>query len=365
MTKRLVIAIVLLGLIAGGLVGFNQFRDRMIADFFANMPVQPLPVEVIEASAGEWQPTLTAIGTVHAAQGVDLTVEAAGIVREIGFEPNTEVDQGQLLLRLDSEVQNADLAAVRAQLELERTNLARQQELQSRGVASDVTLDQSRAGFAAAEAQLARAEAVIAQRALRAPFAGTIGLARVDIGQYVSPGTIVTTLQDLDTMRVDFSMPEQALPFLAVGQRLHVRIEGDQRRFDGEITGIDPRVDPSSRMASLRGRVDNPDFALTPGQFARVEIDLPLETEVIALPQTVVTSSLYGDFVYAVSESENGDDAGLIVQQVFVTTGRRSAGLVEIREGVAPGDRIVATGQNRLSNRAPVTIATTAPEAAQ
>lgn len=362
MIKRLVIAIILLGLVTVGLVGFNQFRDQMIADFFSNMPVQPLPVEVVEARGQEWQPVLTAIGTVHAAQGTDLTVEAAGIVREIGFEPNTEVTEGQLLLRLDSEVQQADLTAARAQLELERTNLDRQQELQSRGVASNVTLDQSRAGFAAAEAQVARAEAVIAQRALRAPFAGTIGLARVDIGQYISPGTIVTTLQNLETMRVDFSLPEQTLPYLQIGQRLHVRIEGDARRFDGEITGIDPRVDPSSRMASLRGRVDNPDFALTPGQFARVEIDLPLDEGVIALPQTAVISSLYGDYVYVVRENEEAE--GLVVRQVFVTPGRRSEGLVEISEGVAPGDRIVTTGQNRLNNRAPVTIAA-APEVAQ
>ena len=160
-------------------------------------------------------------------------------------------------------------------------------------------------------------------------------------------------------MRVDFSLPEQTLPYLHVGQRLHVRIEGDERRFDGEITGIDPRVDPSSRMVSLRGRVDNPDFALTPGQFARVEIDLPTETGVIALPQTVVISSLYGDYLYVVRDNEEADEDGLIVRQVFVTTGRRSGALVEISEGVAPGDRIVATGQNRLNNRAPVTISDT------
>jgi len=354
MIKRLVIAIILLGLVVAGLVGFNQFRDQMIADFFDNMPVQPLPVEIVEVQGRDWQPLLMAIGTVHAEQGTDLTVEAPGIVREIGFSTNTEIAQGQLLLRLDSEVQEADLTAARAHLQLERTNLERQQELQSRGVASNVTLDQSRAGFAAAEAQVARAEAVLGQRILRAPFAGTIGLVRVDIGEYISPGTIVTTLQELNTMRVDFSLPEQALPYLVVGQPLHVRVEGDSRRFDGEIIGIDPRVDPSSRMVSLRGRIDNPDFALTPGQFARVQIDLPLESDVVALPQTSVISSLYGDYVYVVTENDEAE--GLIVRQVFVTPGRRSEGLIEIREGVAPGDRVVATGQNRLNNRAPVTI---------
>ena len=364
MTRRLVIAVLLLALLGGGLVGFNIFRDRMIAGFLADRPEQVLPVETVTAAAVTWQPSLSAIGTVNAAQGVELTVEAAGIVREIGFEANADVSAGQTLLRLDDEVQQADLAAARTSLALERANLAREQELQSRGVASDARLDQIRAAFDAASTQVARAEAVIAQRRLVAPFGGTIGLPRVDRGAYVSPGTAVATLQDLETMRVDFSLPEQALPRLFIGQRLHVRIDGDGREFDGEIRGIDPRVDPGSRMVALRGSVDNPDRALTPGQFARVRIDLPDEAGVIALPQTAVTTSLYGDFTYVVREREDAADT-LEVRQVFVTLGRRSGGRVEIAEGLSEGDRVVASGQNRLTNRAAVTLAdTTAPEAA-
>lgn len=354
MVKRIVIAAILLALVGGGLVGFNLFRDRMITQIFANLPVQALAVETVTAEPITWQPALNSIGTVNANQGVDLTVEAPGILREVGFAPNTQVEAGQLLIRLDDVVQRADLEAARTQLELEQANLARQQELQSRGVATSATLEATQAAFRAAEAQVARAEAVVEQRRVTAPFAGTIGLLRVDLGQYVQPGTIIATLQDLDKMRVDFSLPEQNLPDLFIGQTLHLRSDEAAQSFDGQISGIDPRVDPSSRLVAVRGTVEQPDAALTPGQFVRLRLDLPVEDGVIALPQTAVISSLYGDFVYVVRPREN-DAETLEVRQVFVTPGRRSEGMIEIREGIVAGDRIVTTGQNRLSNGAPVT----------
>ncbi|MGP9788339.1 efflux RND transporter periplasmic adaptor subunit [Roseinatronobacter sp. NSM] len=365
MLKRFIIAALLLVVLGGGLVGFNLFRDQMIAQFLANRPVQALPVETIEVRATTWSPVLNAIGTVNAAQGVELTVEAAGIVREIGFQSNADVAEGDILLRLDDEVQRADLNAAQSQLALEQLNLDRALELQSRGVTANVQLDQARAAFDVASAQVARAQAVIQQRRLVAPFAGIVGLPRVDVGQHIAPGTIVATLQELDQMRVDFSLPEQALPSLSIGQGLDIRVQGDDRRFRGEIRGIDPRVDPNSRMVSLRGTVENPDRALTPGQFARIEIRLPQEDGVIALPQNAVVTSLYGDFAYVVRPSEDDADQ-LVVRQTFVTTGRRNNGVVEIIEGISDGDRVVSAGQNRLSNRAPVTLAdTTTPQVAQ
>ncbi|MGY6409608.1 MAG: efflux RND transporter periplasmic adaptor subunit [Alkalilacustris sp.] len=358
MTIRMIIALVLLAVVGGGLVGFNMFRDRMIAQFIAEAPEQALPVETVEAEAVTWRPSLQAIGTVNAAQGVQLTVEAAGIVRRISFEANDLVSEGDVLVQLDDEVQRADLDAARTQVALERANLAREEELESRGVASQARLEQIRAAFDAAEAQLARAEAVIAQRRVVAPFDGTIGIPRVDRGGFVSPGDVVATLQDLDTMRVDFSLPEQTLPSLAIGQTIHIRVDGDDRTFDGEITGIDPRVDPGSRLVAVRARVDNPDRALTPGQFARVRIDLPEEDGVVALPQTAVTTSLFGDFAFVVREREDEEDV-LEVRQVFVELGRRDGGRVEIVDGIEAGDRVVSAGQNRLSNRAAVRLAET------
>lgn len=355
MIKRLVIAVVFLAVVGGGLIGFNLFRDRMIEQIFANLPVQPLAVETVEAEAVTWQPALTAIGTVNAIRGVDLTVEAPGILREVLFEANSQVKDGQLLVRLDDVVQRADLEATRAQLELERANLSRQQELQNRGVTTNATLDTAQAAFRAAEAQVARAEAVVEQRQVIAPFAGTIGLLRVDIGQYVQPGTIIATLQDLQTMRVDFTLPEQNLPDLSIGQALSLRSDEGEQVFEGRINGIDPRVDPSSRLVALRGTVETAGGTLTPGQFVRLNVVLPEESGVIALPQTAVQSSLYGDFVYVVRPAEEGADTR-VARQVFVTPGRRSDGRIEIREGIAAGDVVVVSGQNRLTNGAPVTL---------
>ena len=355
MVKRLIIAIILLGAIGGGLVWFNMFRDNMITQIFANMPQQPATVSTVEAQPVTWTPVIEAIGTVNAAQGVDLTVESAGVVKEILFEPNTTVEVGAVLLRLDDVVQSADVEAARTQAELERSNLTRAQDLTRRGVTTNVSLDQTQAAAQAAEAQLARAIAVLEQRQLSAPFAGTIGLPRVDLGQYVAPGTIVATLQDISTMRVDFSLPEQDLPNLSIGQQIEVRIEGLDETFPGELTGIDPRVDPATRLVALRGSITNAQGKLTPGQFVRIEVGLPAEEGVIALPQTAVSSSLYGDYVYLVRSSEENAEQ-LVVAQVFVKPGRRSGGVVEIAEGVSPGDQVVSAGQNRLSNGQPAIV---------
>jgi membrane fusion protein, multidrug efflux system len=359
MFKRLLIAVLLLSLVAGGLVGFNLFRDRMIADFFANMPVNPTTVSTVEVEPVAWRPTLSAIGTVYAAQGVDLSVEAGGIVREILFSPNETVEAGQALVRLDDTVQRADVAAAETQLSLEAANLERARELSARGVATNVSLEASEAAANAAEAQLARANALLEQRRLVAPFAGTIGLPQVELGQYIQPGTIVATLQDLDAMRVDFALPEQQLGAVAIGQPVHVRADGDERTFDGAILGIDPRVDPSTRMVRVRGGTDA-GGALTPGQFVRIAIDLPEEEGIVALPQTAVVTSLYGDYVYAVRPSED-DPEQLVARQVFVGLGRRSGGSVEILSGVSAGDTIVSAGQNRLSSGVPVVIDNSVP----
>lgn len=356
MIKRMIVAILLLALVGGGLVGFNFYRDQMIEQFFADMPVQTLPVSSITAEPTIWRPTINTIGTAHAARGVDLTVEAAGIVQEVLFSSNEQVEDGQLLLRLDDAVQNADLEAAQTQLDQEELGLERTRELQTRGVATSVSLEGAQASFQAAQAQIARVSALVDQRRLKAPFAGTIGLPRVDVGQYVSPGTPVTTLQDIETMRVDFSLPERQLPNLFMGQGLSVRIEGRDEAFSGSITGIDPRVDASSRLVAVRGMIENPGGEITPGQFVRVEIDLPQEDDVIAIPQTALITSLYGDFVYVVAPDED-DEEILRARQVFVQPGRRSQNLIEISSGIEPGDIVVSTGQNRLSNGAPVSLA--------
>lgn len=361
MIKRLVIAIVLLVLIGGGLVGFNLFRNQAIETFFANRPVQPTPVATVTIGESAWKPTIDAIGTVSALSGADLAVETAGTVKSIEFEPNQQIEAGDLLVQLDDAVQQADLQAARADLDLKEQSQERARELQQRGVGSDVTLQAATAAANTAIAQVEKLKAVLQQKQLRAPFDGTIGIPQIDIGQYVSPGTVAVTLQDLESLRVDFSLPEQRLSDLKAGQPIRIGIVEDDLPITGKITGIDPKIDPSSRLVSVRGEFKAGGMTFSPGQFVRVKVELPQEDGVLSVPQTAVVSSLYGDYVYTVRKDEDrqqaeGKPEPLEVRQAFVTVGRSSGSRIEIVRGLEPGAVVVVSGQNRLVNGGPVTI---------
>lgn len=384
MIKRFLIAFILLAVVVGGIVGFNMFRDRAIEQFFANMPVAAVTVSAETVEPQAWTPGIEAIGTVSAAQGVDLTVETAGVIRDVLFRANQQIEDGEVLIQLDDAVQKADLEAGKTQAALDKTTLDRATELQRRGVGSDVTLEQARAAFSASESQVAKLQAVLDQKQLRAPFSGTIGIPRVDLGQYLAPGTIVATLQDLETMRADFSIPEQQLNLLKIGGPVRFGVTAADMPFKGTIKGIEPKVDPTSRLVSVRAEVTNPEGRLTPGQFVQVEVVLPEEKDVLAIAQTALVTSLYGDYVFVVRPARNGDgkaaaapadgaaaapaqeaaEPSLAAVQIFVKAGRRSHGLVEILEGIKPGDQVVTAGQNRLSNGTPVKVDNTVNPAA-
>jgi membrane fusion protein (multidrug efflux system) len=384
MIKRMLIAIVLLGVICGGLVGFNLFRQQAIENFFATMQPPAVTVSASEVEATTWQPVIEAFGTVGAAQGVDLAVQTSGVVEEILFTANDRLDEGQLLVQIDDAIERADLIAARAAVERDRQALERVRTLSERGVSSSANLETAESDLAASTSQLQRLEAVLEQKAVKAPFSGIIGIPRIEVGQYVSAGTEIATLQNLDRMRVDFTVREQDLGRIEIGQSVRSGVAAaGELTFKGEITGIEPKVDPASRLVSIRAEIENAEGELRPGQFARVEVVLPEEEGILAVPQTAVISSLYGDYVYVVSrqpaeepgagEEEpltssvsgearaQGADADdeeppLIARQVFVRTGRRSGGIVEIVEGLEVGQLVVTAGQNKLSNGARVVI---------
>ncbi|TRC97981.1 efflux RND transporter periplasmic adaptor subunit [Mesorhizobium sp. WSM4303] len=413
--------LLLLALVCVGVVGFNLFRDSAIKQYFATMKPPATTVSTVVVKPSDWTPGVEAIGTVRAVRGVDLTVETSGVVKEILFHANQKVADGAVLLQLDDAVERADLEATKAQVAVVQTALERAIELQKRGVNPEATLDTARATATATEAQVAKLQAVLDQKQLTAPFSGTVGIPKIDIGQYLSPGGAVVTLQDLDTMRVDFTVPEQQLPLLKIGQTVRLGIGGSgggaDMPFAGAIRGIDPKIDASSRLVSVRGEVANPDGKLTPGQFVQVRVELPQEKNILSLPQTALTSSLYGDFVFVVVPAKPAEagaappakaedqkpaadkpaddaakpqaeaakpaadaakspdkaadkpaaaDAGkpaaeeekpaLVLSQVFVKPGRRNDGMVEIVEGIKAGDEVVTAGQNRLFNGMSVAV---------
>ncbi|MER9305934.1 efflux RND transporter periplasmic adaptor subunit [Mesorhizobium sp. M0293] len=309
---RIVIIILVLAVlvvVVGGIVGFNFLRDNGIKQYFASMKPPAATVSTVIAKPSSWTPGVEAIGTVKAVRGVDLTVETTGIVKDILFHANQKVADNVVLLQLDDAVERADLDAQKAQAALDQTSLARAIELTKRGVGSDSTLDTARAAASASASQVTKLEALLDQKRLTAPFGGTVGIPKIDIGQYLAPGTAVVTLQDLDTMRVDFSVPEQQLPLLKIGQTVRLGFGGEDMPFAGAIRGIDPKIDSSSRLVNIRAEVANPDGKLTPGQFVQVRVELPEQQNVLTLPQTALTTSLYGDYIFVVQPAKPAEAA--------------------------------------------------------
>ncbi|GGE18030.1 membrane fusion protein, multidrug efflux system [Gemmobacter megaterium] len=354
MFKRLFIAIILLGMIVGGIVWFKFFRDEMIAQFLSGMTPAPVPVTATTVEPVTWQPGIDAVGTSLSAQGVDLAIESGGLVREIRFKANDEIAKDQVLLQIDDDSERASLSAAQAALTVAEAEANRARTLSERGVGAASTVESTVAQVASARAQVAQVQTSLDAKKLSAPFAGVIGIPRVEVGQYVTPGAIYATLQDLSRMRVDFSVPEQQIANLIMGGAVTVASEVGGYSAEGRITGIEPRVDPNSRLISVRAEVQNPNGQLVPGQFLRVRIQLPQEDGVIAVPQTAVSSSLYGDSIYVIRQGDTADE--LKVEQVFVTLGRRSGTRIEVIKGLASGDRIVTSGQNRLTSGAKVRI---------
>ncbi|MEK1852524.1 MAG: efflux RND transporter periplasmic adaptor subunit [Phyllobacterium sp.] len=386
-----VIALLFVILIGVGLVGFNLFRDKAIKDFFATMQQPAAPVSTYTVEPGAWTPEIEAIGTVSAIQGVELSVEVAGIVKDIPFTANQIIEKGAPLLQLDDAIEKADIVAAQAQNVLLDQTLERARTLNTRGVGAVSSVDEAQSASLAKKAEIAKLQAVMDQKLLKAPFKGTVGIPRIELGQYLSPGTVVVSLQDLATMRVDFTVPEQNLSQIKIGQPIRLGLTDSDINFPGEITAIEPRIDPATRLVSVRAKVDNPEGKLRPGQFAQVRVTLPKEDDVYTLPQTALVSSLYGDYVFVVRSAPdeakpadtpkpadttkpagaaNAADAAkptdsaaekkepkLVVAQVFVTPGRRSGLVVEITKGIKKGDIVVTAGQNRLSPGATVKIA--------
>ena len=395
--------LLLLALVCVGIVGFNFMRDAGIKQYFATMKPPAATVSTVTVKPSEWTPGVEAIGTVNAVRGVDLTVETSGIVKDILFHANQKVAADAVLLQLDDAVEKADVVAQKAQAASDQAALTRAIELQRRGVGTDATLDAARAAADASAAQVNKMQAMLDQKQLSAPFGGTVGIPKIDVGQYLAPGNSVVTIQDLDTMRVDFTIPEQQLPLLKIGQTVKLGGSLADMSFAGSIRGIDPKIDPASRLVSVRGEVANPEGKLTPGQFVQIRVELPQENNVISVPQTAVTTSLYGDYVFVVQPAkpaggaaaapakpdeqkagatkpadnaakpadtkpadkaasdaakpaEAAQQPALTISQVFVKLGRRNNGMVEIAEGLKDGDQVVTAGQNRLFNGMSVAV---------
>ena len=363
----------MLAALTGGLAYFQfAIKPVMVKKFMAAaFAPKPTAVTAEAVKAEKWPPELTAIGTLRAYQGVIIAPQAAGVVTAKHFESGDDVEAGAPLINIDDSVEEADLANGLAQLKNAEATLARQKTLLAQGNTPQSTVDGALAARDSAAATVERTRAVIAQKAIRAPFAGRLGLRNVDIGQYVAVGTALVTLQQLDPIYADFPVPEEALRSLAVGQTASMTVDAIRgRSFEGKIQAIDARVSAESRNIMARAVFANPQRKLLPGMFANLTVTTGEPASVLTVPRTAIVYSLYGDNVFVVKAAPHareeggvggaGGASGLIVERRFVRLGAARGERVAIVEGLREGERVVTAGQIKLQASMPVTIDETA-----
>jgi membrane fusion protein (multidrug efflux system) len=371
MSLRFIITGIVAAILLAGLAWFNfMFKPNMIKSFLATQSPPPATVTAEAARAEKWVERLTSIGTLISSHGVDITSQVAGIVTEVYLESGAEAERGASLVQLDVAVETADLASAKATLGEAEVAYQRQADLIAKRVTSEANLDTARAKRDTAAAAVNKIEAVIAQKTIKAPISGRLGIRKVERGQYVSPGMVLVTLQALDPIRVDFPMPEQLIGKLRVGQKIEVTVDAFPGEvFKGDIESLDARVAQDTRTLLVRGSLPNGLRRLLPGMFANVVVLAGDPKEFVTVPRTAITYSLYGDSIYAVKEeappadgkAKEGAGPKLIAERRFVRTGQVRDERVAILSGVKEGEQIVTTGQLKLNPGATIRIDNSQP----
>ncbi len=354
MNRKIVIAILVVLAVVGSLAGvkFLQIHALVEAGKHAVMPAETVSSAVVHEE--KWQNTMNAIGSVVAVQGVTVTPEIEGTVSEIAFESGALVQKGDLLVRLDTSLEDAQLRATVAQADLARLNADRSRKLFADKTISQADLDTAEATLKQTLADADAIRATIGKKTLRAPFAGRLGIRLVNLGEYLDKGKAIVSLQSLAPIYVEFSLPQQELAQLSKGLRVRVSIDAyPDKKFEGELSAINPDLDPNTRSVRLQATLANADQLLRPGMFARVEVLLPVEQTVLAVPATAVLSSPFGDSVYVIEPTTNSPP-GLIVRQQFIRTGRARGDFVSVETGLKAGEKIASAGIFKLRNQMPV-----------
>jgi len=357
MIKRFIVAltgfvsiVALLGVVKAG----------QIIEMAGNQPAMPLTaVTSAMATPDEWNPTVNAIGSLAPVQGVTISAELEGTVTEIAVENGAAVEAGDLLIRLDTMVEKAQLKAAQARADLARLQADRSARLVAQQTISDADNDAAIAQYAQALADVAAIQASIDKKVIRAPFDGRVGIRQVNLGQFVSRGTPLIPLQRLDTVFVNFYVPQRLLPRLSIGQSVAVTTDAyPDEVFVAEISAINPVVDQSTRNVWIQATIPNEDEQLRSGMFARVSVTLPEVQNVVVVPATAVAYASYGNSVYVLEETpgENGASAVLTANQRPVVIGPKRGDLVAIVKGLAGGETVATSGVFKLRDGLPVQI---------
>ncbi len=357
MTLRMIIMLVIFGAIAGGIYGFRAYGAAQGAKFMAAMQNPPQVVSTTKVDKQSWQANLSAVGSLRAVNGTDLAFETSGIVDTLNFNSGDDVKAGQTLITLRLDDSSGKLDSLKAQEELAEITIARDEKQFKAQAVAQATLDADNANLKNLKAQIAQQQALIDERTIKAPFSGHLGIRLVDLGQYVSSGTTVVTLQALDPIYADFYLPQQNLQQLKLKQPVDLKIDAyPGRSFTGDIVAINPKVDATNRNILIRAALKNPKHELLPGMYGSVQIAADVPQDFLTVPQTAVTFNPYGSTVFLVVDKDSKGAAGLFAKQTFIKTGATRGDQIQVLSGVSDGDLVVTSGQGKLHNDTPVKI---------
>ncbi|MEP6632990.1 MAG: efflux RND transporter periplasmic adaptor subunit [Luteimonas sp.] len=367
MGKRLFWMLLITVLVFGGVFGVKAIMGAGTNKFFDNMPQPAVAVSDYTAKEERWNDAQEAVGTFVAINGTDVTTEAGGVVRELAFQAGQPVKAGTVLVRLNSANELATLQSLEATAKLTVVQRDRWRQLAKDKLVSQADVEQRATDAASAMANADAQRALIAQKTIRAPFDGVLGLRKVNLGQFVNPGDPIVSLQSLDPIYLDFTLPEQSIGTVIEGTQIRATVDAmPGRTFEGKITAVEPQVDASTRNFKAQATLDNAEGNLRPGTFAHVGFDTGQARRVIVIPQTAVSFNPYGNSVYVITQkaadkdakTPDGKPAGpkLVVNQRFVKTATTRGDLVAVTDGLKPGERVVTSGLLKLRNDAEVTI---------
>jgi membrane fusion protein (multidrug efflux system) len=357
--KRMMVMLLLTGLVLGGVYAFQVFKTKLIGKVLADYAAAPKTVSDITVGYQDWQTKLAAVGTVQAAQSVDIASQVGGIVDEVDFDSGQQVAANARLVQLRLNDGPARLKQLQAAAAIAGLTYARDRLQFSEKAVSQAVLDNDAATLKSAQAQVEAQQAVLAEYTISAPFAGRLGIRQVNVGQYLNPGTAIVTLQALDTLYVDFLVPQQDLATIAVGQPVSVTADAFPGKvFTGAISAIDAKVDVGTRNVVIRARLGNAPANLLPGMFVAISVSQGSPQKLLTVPQTAIAFNAYGDTVFIVKQQ--GEDADgkpkLVADQNFVTVGAVRGDQVSVLKGLTAGDVVVTSGQNKLSNNTAIVI---------
>jgi membrane fusion protein (multidrug efflux system) len=357
--RGMLIMLLIVGVIFGGIFGYKWFQMQMIRKSMAGQKMPPVTVTATKAEWKDWQPNLKAVGSLRAVRGVEVTCEIAGLVRSINFQPGQNVSAGQLLVQLNADSDMAQLHSLEAAVALAK--IVYERDLQQYAVlaVSKAVLDADEADLKIKQEQVAQQKALVEKKSIRAPFDGRLGISTVNLGQYLNPGDKIVTLQSLDVLYNDFSLPQQELGRIKKGQVVIALSDTyPGRAFRGRVTTINPKVEADTRNVQVESVINNPRGELLPGMFVGVEIDTGVTQKYLTLPQTAVSFNPYGEMVFIVEKGEkdaSGHEA-LTVKQTIVTVGATRGDQAAILSGIKEGDIVVTSGHFKLKPSSAVVI---------